>query len=77
MENQQQQQQLPLYEHQNLSNEFISEYDLALFLGITQGTLSRLRTQQSLPYIRLDKNNRLYQIKALREWLDKRLQVIQ
>ena len=63
---------IPLYEHQTLSNEIISEYDLGLLLGINYKTLNYLRLTAALPYIPLNQRNRVYSIPKVKEWLNNR-----
>ena len=56
-------------EHQNLTNELVSEYDLCLILGISGDTLGRLRRQRNFPYVPLDTRNRVYIIPEVLKWL--------
>ena len=74
MENQteQSQQWKPVYEHPTLSSEIISEYDLSLLLGVSHSTLNYLRLNNSLPYIPMNKTNRVYNISQVKEWLNNR-----
>ena len=56
-------------EHRNLSDQVISEYDLCIILGISAVTLDNLRRQKDLPYIVLNRNNRVYLVSEVLKWL--------
>ena len=60
-------------EHPALSNEVISEYDLCVILGISANTLDRMRRDNGLPFVHLDRNNRCYEIKTVLGWLRTRI----
>ena len=60
----------PSVPHESLSSEIISEYDLAVMLGISSQTLGDLRRNKGLPYRVLNRNNRVYLIKEVVGWLN-------
>lgn len=65
------QRESPITEHPDLANRIISEYDLCLLLGISAATLDDLRRSRKIPYIALNRNNRVYSVPEVLNWLDK------
>ena len=59
----------PTYEHANLANQILSEFDLCLMLGVSASTLSVLRRDKGFPFIRMNKTNRAYSVDDVLVWL--------
>jgi hypothetical protein len=53
-------------------SDFISENEAAKFLNIDTTTLDKLRAEEKLPFIRINRFNRLYCLPDLFEWLKTR-----
>ena len=55
--------------HPSLADQVASEYDLCLLLGVSATTLDNLRRNRGLPYIPLNRNNRVYKTEEVLKWL--------
>ena len=56
----------------NIRQEVLSEVDLLELFNVERKTLDKLRREENLPYIRLDKFYRLYLSDEVLDWLRKR-----
>ena len=56
----------------NINQEVLSEVALLELLNIEKQTLDKLRREENLPYIRLDKFYRVYLSEEVLDWLRKR-----
>jgi len=57
------------------NNEYLNERDVCVLLGISRSTLYRLREVEGLPFHRVGPKLIRYQVTALDEWLQKKMQV--
>ena len=56
----------------SIHQEVLSEIVLLEFLNVDKRTLDKLRREENLPYIRLDKFYRVYMAEEVLDWLRKR-----
>jgi hypothetical protein len=55
-----------------INHEVLSEVALLELLNVDKRTLDKLRREEDLPYIRLDKFYRVYMAEEVLDWLRKR-----
>ena len=55
----------------NIREQVLSEVDLLELLNIEVGTLDMLRREKGLPYIRLNRRNRVYLAVDVLGWLER------
>ncbi len=56
----------------SINQEVLSEIALLELLNVDKHTLDKLRREENLPYIRLDKFYRVYMAEEVLDWLRKR-----
>ena len=56
----------------SINQEVLSEVALLELLNVDRRTLDKLRREENLPYIRLDKFYRVYLSEEVLDWLQKR-----
>ena len=59
----------------SINQEVLSEVALLELLNIDKPILDKLRREESLPYIRLDKFYRVYMAEEVLDWLRKRTEI--
>ena len=58
-----------------IHQEVLSEVTLLELLNVDKRTLDKLRREENLPYIRLDKFYRVYLAEEVLDWLRKRTEI--
>ena len=59
-------------DQKSINQEVLSEVALLELLNVDKRTLDKLRREENLPYIRLDKFYRVYLSEEVLDWLRKR-----
>ena len=59
----------------SIHQEVLSEVTLLELLNVDKRTLDKLRREENLPYIRLDKFYRVYLAEEVLDWLRKRTEI--
>ena len=53
-----------------ISKKYLTENEVREWLGLTSDQLDRLRLEENLPFIRVNKLVRMYPLKEVEYWLD-------